>query len=210
MAKKAARESTEKSEAARLVEKIQRSIAQKNADAALQEFSERFDADVKAATGLTKNGQYVAAENVYQSLATAIDSLESEHSSHVKMGNMTKKVRQALARLKPRAEKQRRREAKEQEELAALNKKCGKRPAPSVFGGGFGAVKTYVEASAHDPNSVQISDCTVPILTEESCWVSDCSVRANNGFGAKVLQRFRFSMFSINGQTKVHSSKPIR
>ena len=55
-------------------------------------------------------------------------------------------------------------------------------------GGGSYAVEYFVKRQAHDPRSVESSNCTRPVLTD-SCWMTTCDVRAKNLLGAMALSR---------------------
>lgn len=68
-------------------------------------------------------------------------------------------------------------------------------PAPSInsWGGYPKAVKVYLSEVMHDPDTLEFDGCTKPIANGEY-WVSRCSYRGNNAFGAKVLNSTVFYM----------------
>jgi hypothetical protein len=80
-------------------------------------------------------------------------------------------------------------------ERQALSAMCGNSP-PSVGGwdGELIGSEQYVQRTAHDPESIDVENCTQPVLTRQLCWTSVCDVRGRNAFGAMVLNRLRFSV----------------
>lgn len=48
--------------------------------------------------------------------------------------------------------------------------------------------------SSHLRRNLDFDGCTIPSLSAAGCWVTTCRYRANNGFGAKVLESRRFSV----------------
>ena len=70
---------------------------------------------------------------------------------------------------------------------------CGPKPLRSGWDGEIPAAETYVEEQAHDPGSIEVTNCTDPVLTEQ-CWQARCDVRGKNAFGAKVFNRRTFYM----------------
>jgi hypothetical protein len=71
--------------------------------------------------------------------------------------------------------------------------RCGPRPPLSPFDGEIVGSERFIGRTAHDPDSVDVSNCTNPIFLDGSpqdCWRVTCQVRARNAFGALVTQRF--------------------
>jgi len=54
-------------------------------------------------------------------------------------------------------------------------------------------LESKIEESAHDPDSIDVSNCTRPVLSKDNCWVSTCDVRGKNAFGALTLQKQTWS-----------------
>lgn len=52
----------------------------------------------------------------------------------------------------------------------------------------------YVKSGAHDPGSIDVANCSEPVLMGGACWVTTCEVRGTNALGAKVLNRMRFNI----------------
>lgn len=84
-------------------------------------------------------------------------------------------------------------------ELAALKVVCG--DAPVGCGGGWDGecigAKSAFKQIAHDPSSVDVENCSAPVLTKKHCWVSECTVRAKNAFGAKIAKTHTFSFSTL-------------
>jgi hypothetical protein len=87
---------------------------------------------------------------------------------------------------------QKKREVAEEEakaEAQAYLALCGDSPVISSWDGEMIGLASTIRESAHDPDSIDVSKCTQPILTKENCWVSACNVRGKNAFGGLILQR---------------------
>lgn len=84
-------------------------------------------------------------------------------------------------------------DAKEQAATQRLISRCGEAPIVGGFHAELSGAESFVQRSAHDPDSIDVSNCTAPELYETACWVSDCDVRGKNAFGATVLTHMRFS-----------------
>ena len=69
---------------------------------------------------------------------------------------------------------------------------CGDKPNHWLVDGGNPEAKHLMKQSAHDPDSIEIENCSPPELTMRQCWKYQCSVRGRNAFGAKVLNRKTF------------------
>jgi hypothetical protein len=92
------------------------------------------------------------------------------------------------------ADKEKREEDARQAAAAALKETCGEVPLVSAWDGSIPIVERHLRSSAHDPDSIEVSECTTPVLNDAVCWVSTCKVRGNNAFGGKILQIMRFAM----------------
>lgn len=80
-------------------------------------------------------------------------------------------------------------------ERLALSVVCG--DDPPVVGGWDGELvgaERYLRQTAHDPGSIDVENCTRPILTRRNCWQVRCQVRGRNAFGAMVLNSVIFSV----------------
>ena len=79
---------------------------------------------------------------------------------------------------------------KEAEAYAAL---CGPAPGIGAWDGEVIGLESALKKTAHDPDSIDVENCTSPVLTGKVCWVFVCDVRGKNMFGANVLQRKKFA-----------------
>jgi hypothetical protein len=81
-------------------------------------------------------------------------------------------------------------------EVAAAKREASKRSAtvaacgdmPDSNSWGFRRrAEVFLKETAHDPDSLEVESCIVPVLSADRCWVSKCAVRGKNAFGARVL-----------------------
>jgi hypothetical protein len=85
---------------------------------------------------------------------------------------------------------------KEAETYAAL---CGEAPGIGAWDGEVIGLESALKKTAHDPDSIDVENCTTPVLTGKVCWVFICDVRGKNMFGAMILQRRKFSFSKALG-----------
>ena len=102
-----------------------------------------------------------------------------------------------VARERARIEAEKRRDEKEQATAAALAALCGDKPVCSAWDGECIGIKSAIKRVAHDPDSIDVENCTGPVLTDDNCWVTTCDVRGKNAFGALILNRKKFSMSKL-------------
>lgn len=88
---------------------------------------------------------------------------------------------------------------KAEEFAAAYALVCGEAPTPSVWDGEISEVTYAIKQVAHDPDSIEVKNCTAPVLTKKACWVTTCDVRGKNAFGALVFDQKRFSISQLTG-----------
>jgi hypothetical protein len=74
---------------------------------------------------------------------------------------------------------------------------CGPEPQRSPWNEVYTAVESYLEEKANDPDSVDVSRCGQALLTD-NCWVTRCTYRAKNAFGALVLEARDFNIARNN------------
>jgi hypothetical protein len=70
---------------------------------------------------------------------------------------------------------------------------CGDAPKVSSWDGALVGLELKIKETAHDPDSIDVSECTTPVLTKDNCWASTCKVRGKNAFGALILQKQTWS-----------------
>jgi hypothetical protein len=92
------------------------------------------------------------------------------------------------------AEARRKQEKALVEAYAAL---CGPEPLRSAWDGECVGVESALRQVAHDPGSIDVENCSPPKLTTDNCWVTTCSVRGKNAFGALVRSDKTFSISTL-------------
>jgi hypothetical protein len=105
--------------------------------------------------------------------------------------NATKAVQKKRVSIRGQVKKAQRAQA----EALALSAVCGDSP-PAISGwdGELIGAESYIAQGAHDPDSIDVENCTRPVLSKDNCWVTACSVRGKNAFGALVHNRMAFSV----------------
>jgi len=85
-------------------------------------------------------------------------------------------------------------------EREALTYACGDKPERSQWDGEIVGLGSHLKEFAHDPSSIDVSDCSEPVMSDKRCWIFRCKVRGKNAFGALILttpmyakSRFGFS-----------------
>lgn len=89
---------------------------------------------------------------------------------------------------KEREEKVKRRQEK-QRRLALF----GEKPTQSAWDGSYLAVNRYLKQIAHDPDSIDIINCTDVYFTDDG-WLVGCDYRGKNAFGATIKQSNWFTI----------------
>lgn len=79
---------------------------------------------------------------------------------------------------------------------------CGDKPTCGGWDGECVGIEFAMKQVAHDPDSIDVENCTDPKLTNENCWVTSCNVRGRNMLGAMILNQKTFSM-SIMGVSEI-------
>ena len=133
----------------------------------------------------------------------ALQDIEAVESSDPSVRSQVSEELPALRRSIEGSLKKARRYAdpyeRELAELAALKVVCG--DAPVGCGGGWDGecigAKSAFKQIAHDPDSVDVENCSTPVLTKKHCWVSECTVRAKNAFGGKIAKTHTFGFSTL-------------
>lgn len=71
---------------------------------------------------------------------------------------------------------------------------CGEKPVCGGWDGECVGIELAMQQVAHDPDSIDVENCSEPKMTKEHCWVTSCNIRGRNMFGAMILDRKTFSM----------------
>ena len=160
----------------------------------LEQTTKRIAEADESVKGTKDGATWLAAKKTWQEAKSTLESLDASDPS-VRgylpdyLTNLSRDMDARLKRAKRYADPYESKLA----EAEALRILCGDPPAGC--GGGWDGecigTKTAFKRVAHDPGSVDVENCSQPVLTKEHCWVSECTVRAKNMFGAKVVSRKR-------------------
>lgn len=74
---------------------------------------------------------------------------------------------------------------------------CGEEPVCGGWDGECVGIEFALKQVAHDPDSIDVENCSAPKMTKENCWVTSCNVRGRNMLGAMILDRKTFSMSKL-------------
>lgn len=153
---------------------------------------ERADAVAKSRPA-TAEGWKEAVDLYAQAAADLQLLVQSKHKSV--SPKQAARLKKQIDKKHARAEKQYKRAKLKEEEAAAYVASCGLKPVGCGTGwnGACAGASIAFEQVANDPDSVEVSNCTQPYLSESKCWISVCTVRARNGFGALIATRYAFS-----------------
>lgn len=64
-------------------------------------------------------------------------------------------------------------------------KHIGDKPVASAWDGSYREVETYLRGIANDPDSIEVSECSKAVETDEG-WLVRCVYRGKNAFGALI------------------------
>lgn len=73
---------------------------------------------------------------------------------------------------------------------------CGDAPTVGGWDGELLGAEHFIARSAHDPDSIDVENCTTPALAvnRNHCWLSTCDVLGRNAFGAMIRNRMQFEV----------------
>lgn len=132
---------------------------------------------------LSKDKRWIEAEQAWTKVMALVEEQpDGEPSARKARQAKLATVKRELNRVKAPAKRLREQEAAR----LAYAQLCGSAPTPSAWDGGIFMVELAVKQGAHDPDSIEVTSCTQPVLTEDLCWRSRCEIRGKNAFGAKV------------------------
>jgi hypothetical protein len=92
------------------------------------------------------------------------------------------------------AEAARRETARADAQAQALLAQCGPKPKVFELNGSLVGAKEFVQRTANDPDSIEVTNCSEPFVKPGTCWSVVCDVRGKNAFNAKVLNRMVFTI----------------
>jgi len=93
-----------------------------------------------------------------------------------------------LKLLKKPAEREEAALEKAENERKLLAYVCGDKPERSSWDGAIIGLESNLKEFAHDPKSIDVSDCSEPVMSDKHCWTFRCKVRGKNAFGALILK----------------------
>jgi len=134
-----------------------------------------------------------AAEGLLRQVKAAASDVKRYLPADASLDQVQRQLERAGKLIKPKAE----RERKQQQLREAYASLCGPKPGVSAWDGEVVGIERALKRVAHDPDSIDVENCTEPTLSEKHCWVTTCDVRGKNMFGGKILQRKRFSISKL-------------
>jgi hypothetical protein len=153
--------------------------------------------------------EFMAAENALTIARKQLTSIEDAAAKTLNydLSQALRRVDAKLKLVKRPAERQGAALKKEQDSLekkrteeAIWKAACGDPPKRSPWDGEIYGLKSALKETAHDPHSIEVSDCSEPVLSEKSCWVFHCKVRGKNAFGALILRTPVYSKSELGFQ----------
>ena|SRR6478736_2396097 len=179
----------------------------------LQQNYESIETQLGFAKEAIGHKNWLAADGDYAGALTSVDSVENARATlapYIPQAFDAQRKRAEISALRARitvqvaaAKKQQAEEEDKRIRRAAYEAICG--PAPGLRRGdeAWVLLKMKLEKVANDPDSIEIVDCTPPVLTEKICWATRCNIRGKNAFGHPVIQQkwFSFSKLSVEEAT---------
>jgi tetratricopeptide (TPR) repeat protein len=167
------------------------------------EFLDTYDealATQKQADQLIKEKNWIAADQTLANVLTLVTKMETS-SAEIQKNIVAKyspsRQRAAVQKTRQRIKGQVARAEKKEKELELYREFCGTKPECSTWDGECIGFERALKENAYDPDSIDVENCTVPVLTDKRCWVTTCVVKGKNGFGALISRRVRFSKSSF-------------
>jgi len=149
-------------------------------------------AKIGEAQTLIKEKHYVDANDALGEAMSKMTALpDKEQQDVVDMIGVAMRLKSDIL---PKVKQEKAKIEKEKSEVAALTALCGPQPTRSEWDGEVPAATLYLKESAHDPDSIKVTECSEPVLTKNHCWVTTCKVRGKNAFGGTVLNIMRFEI----------------
>lgn len=146
---------------------------------------------------------WLQADTTYDEALTKLSAIESQgpalskylppdFSVSAQRAEITK-LKAAIAtpvgQEKKRVEREEKKRLEAEQKQAAYAAVCGEAPLHGGFDGEVAGLESTIARTAHDPDSIDVENCTKPQLTTDNCWQFTCDVRGKNAFGALILNR---------------------
>jgi hypothetical protein len=172
-----------------------------------------LNSELEAGLNLTKGTKdgaaWKAAKAHWERASVEADELGKVTGEAVKyvptdLSTLRKKIEKSLKAAEKIVEKYEKElaaaEARREQEKAiaeAYIALCGPEPVCGGWDGECVGIESALKQVAHDPRSIDVESCTTPKLTADYCWVTTCSVRGKNPYGALVLSDKTFSLSTL-------------
>ena len=175
------------------------------------------DADLAAAKALAKSSKWIDAASQLDSVDANLDLIEPASPSaraalprgfdlearRTAAKALRTRIAAPLAQAKAKLARDEAKQKAAENEAATYRLLCGERPTRSSWDGEIVGVESALKETAHDPDSIDVSNCSVPELTSDQCWTYSCNVRGKNMLGALIFQRLSFRQTALGlEQTK--------
>lgn len=168
---------------------------------ATRDLVSRAEQHLRSGTAQQANGHFLEAKDSFTAAIQLLQQIPSDNTRYARERNRLLVQGKALAlRVTARADRQRKTREREQAEVkrqeaarAELARLCGPVPEHSERTGSYFAVMRYLEHNAPDPDSIEVTGCAQAVLTDK-CWLTECSYRGKNAFGALTRQSGVFWM----------------
>jgi hypothetical protein len=185
--------------------------ARLDARAAVVEAVKTVNFNLSSGRARSAKQEWLAADALYGGALAALDKLEravpdarvavptdfDAPSKRSELEALRKAIATPVAHAQIRADKedatQQRKRNEQSREAAAYASTCGERPRLGAWDGEVVGLERAIKQQAHDPDSIDVENCTEPVFTAGECWKFQCDVRGKNAFGAMVLTRPSYS-----------------
>jgi hypothetical protein len=191
----AARQATEE-EAKEKAEEAKAKEAKAKADwpAALK----GVDATIAASDKLVGTGKVLDADDLLSSkqsglgafagttVTTDVDFVDAQARLEAKRKAIAPRVAPLRKAKAAAEERERKKQEAADQKAAALADNRGPMPQVSAWDGSVIAVERYLKPRLNDPDSLDMANCTMPVV-DGAYWRTACAYRAKNAFGGLVL-----------------------
>lgn len=164
---------------------------------------ELFDKATKLkaeADGLIRESRFLDADRRLEKAVAALEQISDHDAKRADRTKLMSAIQATRKQIQSQAAQQRKAEEKREAEnkraelkAQAMRELCGDKPARDAWDGDIIGIESWLERTAHDPDSIDVENCTDPVMTD-NCWRTRCLVRGKNAFGAMVATNKTFYM----------------